>query len=177
MTLCAEVDVFSTPSLLRAAIDAATELQQSCNRCCNRRCPPYCRGLLSVACLVTFQLKALYTSSIRPHTLVAEGLTHCYRWRASSPFSLSGTGRLGLVLSRNIPFLRTLPPCTGTARHSHTPPTKFADTDASSSAKPAPTSHATTLPATREELQHRQHPTLLSIYSQPNKTRRRPSIA
>jgi len=32
---------------------------------------------------------------------------------------------------------------------------KFADTDAPSSAKPAPTSHATTLPVMSEELQHR----------------------
>ncbi len=38
-----------------------------------------------------------------------------------------------------------------------------------SSAKSAPTSNATTLPATREELQDRQHPTLHSIYSRIKK--------
>jgi hypothetical protein len=92
-----------------------------------------------------------------------------YRWRVSSPFSLSGTGRLGLVPSRTIPFSEPCHPAWAqvVAFTPHQPSfhRKFADTDASSSAKPAPTSHATTLSATREELQHRQHPTLLSIYS------------
>ncbi len=52
--------------------------------------------------------------------LIAQG---SYRWRASSSFSLSGTGRLGLVLSRTIPFSE---PCHSAARAqlvAHTPPT------------------------------------------------------
>jgi hypothetical protein len=67
----------------------------------------------------------------------------------------------GLALSSPAPFLSLN---LATLLHGHSssltphPPSfhcKFADTDASSSANPAPTSHATTLPATREELQHR----------------------
>jgi hypothetical protein len=97
--------------------------------------------------------------------LIAQG---CCRWRASSAFSLSGTGRLGFVLSRTIPFSEPCHPAAGAQLVALTPHApsfhrKFADTDASSSANPAPTSHATTLPATREELQHCQHPTLLYI--------------
>jgi hypothetical protein len=52
---------------------------------------------------------------------------------------------------------------------------KFADTDASSSANPAPTSHATTLPVVSEELQHRQHP-ICFIFTQPNTKMRRSYI-
>jgi hypothetical protein len=102
----------------------------------------------------------------------------CYGWRASSALSLFGTGRLGLVLSRTIPFSE---PCHPAARAQLValtphPPSfhrKFADTDASSSAKPAPTSHATTLPATREEILHRQHATLLYIERERTRARER----
>jgi hypothetical protein len=140
MTLCAEVDVFSTPSLLqRAAIDDRDA-----------------------------------TDDALP---IAEG---CYRWRASSPFSLSDTGRLGLVLSRNIPFLRTLPPCTGTARRSHTPPTILS---------PEVCRHRRLLQRKTRTNIPRYDPTChargatasaapdFAFYLQPNKTRRRPSIA